>query len=346
MKAITLPVLLLAACQTPSEPAGSLEVSDTSDLGRTKDDGGTLGVWDYCDGATPCLIGEGDCDVDAHCDAGLSCVQNLGANFGLYWTVDVCAPSHCGDGVLSGDETAIDFGGSCGGECGGVNGDLHTYCRPGCECGEGEGDCDTDAECAPGLRCVANQGADYGLAATTDVCLPPLTPADLAPGDLVITEIMIDPNAVGDGQGEWFEVYNATGTYVALDGLVVRDNAGLGTFTVTGGITMLPNQYFVFARVNGFAVNGGVNGNYDYPNTHSLANTTDQLRLENAGGTIIDRVDWTTAWPKPVGRSIVLSSTQTFGDNNVAANWCQAAALIPGGAGDFGSPGRPNRACP
>ena len=37
-----------------------------------------------------------------------------------------------------------------------------------------------------------------------------LTLEDLGPGDLLITEIMIDPTQVADYRGEWFELVNTT----------------------------------------------------------------------------------------------------------------------------------------
>lgn len=37
-------------------------------------------------------------------------------------------------------------------------------------CSHGQGDCDSSAQCAPGLHCVANAGAGHGLPATYDVC--------------------------------------------------------------------------------------------------------------------------------------------------------------------------------
>jgi hypothetical protein len=43
------------------------------------------------------------------------------------------------------------------------------FCRPGC-CSIGEGDCNSDSECAPGLRCQQDNGALFGLASTVDLC--------------------------------------------------------------------------------------------------------------------------------------------------------------------------------
>src|SRR5687768_246557 len=76
------------------------ETSDPEMVEKTKDDGGTNGAFDYCDGVTPCLVGEGDCDLTTQCDVGLACIDDLGANFGLAWTTDVCAGSHCANGLF------------------------------------------------------------------------------------------------------------------------------------------------------------------------------------------------------------------------------------------------------
>ena len=43
------------------------------------------------------------------------------------------------------------------------------FCRAGC-CSLGEGDCNSDAECAPGLRCGQDNGALFGMGATVDLC--------------------------------------------------------------------------------------------------------------------------------------------------------------------------------
>jgi hypothetical protein len=55
--------------------------------------------------------------------------------------------------------------------------DCHTsplwdwdYCSPDCKCNVNEGDCDTDADCAEGLFCAKNVGANYGQDSRIDVC--------------------------------------------------------------------------------------------------------------------------------------------------------------------------------
>ena len=47
-----------------------------------------------------------------------------------------------------------------------------------------------------------------------------------APGDVVITEIMQNPGAVGDSPGEWFELYNESGAPVDRNGWTIGDGAG------------------------------------------------------------------------------------------------------------------------
>ncbi len=46
------------------------------------------------------------------------------------------------------------------------------YCRDCGPCDAGEGDCDGNAQCADGLRCVNDVGADYGFPGYIDVCEP------------------------------------------------------------------------------------------------------------------------------------------------------------------------------
>ena len=45
------------------------------------------------------------------------------------------------------------------------------YCQVMGPCSAGQGDCDSDSECQSGLTCMEAVGADYGLAADSNVCL-------------------------------------------------------------------------------------------------------------------------------------------------------------------------------
>ncbi|ACY16982.1 hypothetical protein [Haliangium ochraceum] len=106
------------------------------------------GSVDFCNAGCACEEGEGDCDSDSDCATGLSCYLNVGADFGLDADTDVCA--ECPPDSMLGH---VDF------------------CSPDCQCSQGEGDCDTNADCADGLRCFLNVGTDFGYSdPDMDVC--------------------------------------------------------------------------------------------------------------------------------------------------------------------------------
>lgn len=117
--------------------------------------------WSYCSASCPCAAGNGDCDRDADCRPGLSCVQNVGANYGQTASLDICEAS------TSCPPASDNFGWS--------------FCSGNCPCSHGQGDCDSDADCAPGTVCMHNVGARYGQSSSLDICeRPALRTWDLA----------------------------------------------------------------------------------------------------------------------------------------------------------------------
>jgi hypothetical protein len=123
---------------------------------------GALGdTWTYCaaNACGPCAAGEGDCDSDSECAAGLSCTHDVGSQYGLPATADVCeAPG-----------AKADAGG-----CPFSSGDWQYCSDPRCgPCLQSEGDCDSDSDCAAGLVCAFNAGPRHGLPKNMDVCEAP-----------------------------------------------------------------------------------------------------------------------------------------------------------------------------
>ena len=107
----------------------------------------------YCDDVQ-CAAGEGDCDGDSQCASGLVCANDVGANYGFRSIVDVCEnPTTT---KVAGDR---DKGGN-------------SFCV-GTQCAAGEGDCDGDSQCATGLVCANDVGANYGFRSIVDVCENP-----------------------------------------------------------------------------------------------------------------------------------------------------------------------------
>ena len=69
-------------------------------------------------------------------------------------------------------ETIADTAGPTSGPC-----DIFQpgadWCKDCGPCAEGQGDCDSDAECQSGLICAQDVGANYGWPADRDVCERP-----------------------------------------------------------------------------------------------------------------------------------------------------------------------------
>lgn len=173
-------------------------------------------------------------------------------------------------------------------------------------------------------------GADRGTPGTAGGCTPP----EPAPA-IVVTEIMFDPLAVGDREGEWFELSNLEATPVDLSGWVVRDDHG-DRFTIDD-LTIPAGGRVVLAEVGDPSTNGGVDAAYVYGTDFHLHNSVDELVLETADGVLVDRIRWGTrrGFPDPTGASIELRDVTA--DNALGANWC--VATDPYGAGDLGTPG-------
>jgi len=170
---------------------------------------------------------------------------------------------------------------------------------------------------------------------------------DLVAGDLVITEIMKDPQAVSDGDGEWFELRNVSGSEVNLRGMIMRD-AGTNTHTVNQDVFVAAGAYAVLAINGNPSLNGGITPDYSYQGAaFFLDNFDDEIILRNSGG-VIDQVfyDDGVTFPDPTGASMNLdpgSTTATANDSG--ANWCGTPTAVYG-AGDKGTPGGVNQSCP
>jgi hypothetical protein len=167
------------------------------------------------------------------------------------------------------------------------------------------------------------------------------------PGALVVTEIMNNPEEVADTLGEWFEVYNTTMFDIDLAGYLIHHD--LGTIHVVSGSVVVPSGgYAVIGNNADTATNGGVNVDY-VASDIVLGDTADFLQLESPGnGYIIDFVEWDEASGlDPSGASRTLDPTTidaTLNDDDT--NFCEATSFISGGAGDRGTPGAANDACP
>ena len=182
-----------------------------------------------------------------------------------------------------------------------------------------------------------------GSATCTDSCVEiPEEPTGISAGDVVINEIMQNPSAVSDSNGEWFELYNTTDSDIDLESCVISD-IDTDSHIVLNSLIIPANGYSVLARNDNALQNGGVDVDYKY-DSFVLGNSDDEIVL-TCDNVEIDYVgfDDGATFPDPSGASIILGWPNL--DNNVGINWCESSLAWDGSVGDFGSPGKINESC-
>lgn len=128
----------------------------------------------------------------------------------------------------------------------------------------------------------------------------PVTYYEPAEGDVLITEIMADPNpTVGLPDAEYIELYNNTSVDIDLSGWEYRDASA--NVTLPG--QMLPANSFLIlcdqSDAGSLQPFGTVLGLSTWP---SLNNTGDQLTLADPNGMTIHVVDYNTDWYDDPGK--------------------------------------------
>lgn len=194
----------------------------------------------------------------------------------------------------------------------------------------------------PGKWCLSTAAFAAGAAHGTNKATPGASNAKCdapcskppAAGDLTITEIMADPDAVGDSAGEWIEVLvNRPVDLAGVDLATINDEGKAtprGTVPGPGCRTAAAGTYVVLAKVGDAATNGGLPEATVEVAKLSLTNDGATLTLAYQG-TEIDRVEYGMA-DSGVSRS-----------RDAGGQWCKATA--PYGFGDLGTPGAANPAC-
>ncbi len=160
--------------------------------------------------------------------------------------------------------------------------------------------------------------------------------------NLIITEIMKNPDAVTDAAGDWFEIYNPNNTVVDIDGYRIKDT-GSESHTINNGSALnIPAKGFIVLGVNSNSEsNGELTIDYQF-NSFTLGNDADEIILLFSDGiTEIDRVFYDeNNFPDPTGASLYLTNFTL--DNNVGLNWAVSTVregTYTGTSTDFGSPG-------
>ena len=162
-------------------------------------------------------------------------------------------------------------------------------------------------------------------------------------GDVVIIEIMQNPSAVSDANGEWFEIYNNTGSTIDINGWTIKDNGSNSHVISNGGsLNISAGSVLVLGKNNNTGTNGNYTCNYQY-SSFTLGNGDDEVILLDNSGDGIDSVyyDGGTDFPDPTGASMTLNvntTTNLYKLNNVGSNWTTESTSTYGD-GDSGTPG-------
>lgn len=160
---------------------------------------------------------------------------------------------------------------------------------------------------------------------------------DLLPGDLVVTEVMVNPTCANDNC-EWIEIYNNTDVDLDLQGLIIHDDAG-NEGTLDASVMVPSFGYTVVASHDmvtwpyAFAA-GGYFGTQP-----ALGNGGDQVVLLNASGVIDETAPWGAGAQS--GRAWRLDPLvlDAVGNDN-AASWCYSnTPLVDANVmNEFGTP--------
>ncbi len=161
--------------------------------------------------------------------------------------------------------------------------------------------------------------------------------ASVNPGDLLISEVMANPAAVTDSNGEWFEIFNTSFRSLDLNGLVISD-AGSNSHMIDSGGSLLiaPGEYFVLSNNGEPGSNGGFIADYVYSG-FSLANSSDQIILQK-NDTEIARLEYAGAPFGLAGVSAELIRQLANPQQNDYGSTPTENAFQYGD-GDFGTPG-------
>lgn len=164
-------------------------------------------------------------------------------------------------------------------------------------------------------------------------------------GDLIITEIMANPDSLADNIGEWFEIYNTTPDSICLYHLVCTRGT-TNTHIIADSVFIEPYAFFLLSKTT----EASSNSVYTYGSAISLTNGGDLLQISTHGtdgtnGNEICSVNYgDPGFPSGTGAALNLDPNNFEVEAaKLATSWCLAS--VPYNTEDLGTPGLPNTNC-
>ncbi len=154
-------------------------------------------------------------------------------------------------------------------------------------------------------------------------------------GELLISEVMVNPAAVSDTRGEWFELYNPSADEINLRDIIIGDD-GSDRHTIETDLLILPGHFLTLARNGDRALNGGFDADYIYAD-FTLSNSGDEIVLRE-GQLEHLRLEYGS------GFDVAGQSRELIASPMTATNYGLTLAGLTYGLGDIGTPGAPGSA--
>ncbi|MFT5585853.1 MAG: hypothetical protein ACI9VR_003446 [Cognaticolwellia sp.] len=169
------------------------------------------------------------------------------------------------------------------------------------------------------------------------------------PGELLVHELMINPSAVSDGQGEYTELRNLSTDWLDLAGVALADDdVDLSELqqVYAQSLLLAPGGLLVVCASS--TGNGGVDcqATINPKSTGGgfvLANSEDEVIVLSASGQTLDTVRYGGSFVLTGAALGLRPSSQDAVANDSLGNWCEQTTGLS--AGDSGTPGANNNGC-
>lgn len=155
------------------------------------------------------------------------------------------------------------------------------------------------------------------------------------PGDLAITELMVDP---GTGSPQWFEVRNLASGPIDLEGATIRIDGDTHTIQTGAAFVLPPGGYAVFAQ----AADPALNPDYVYGTGLTMGTGSGSVAIE-WDGMLMGETSWNVGWLFQPGVSKelhALNHKPRTESRSAASQYCDSTvSYAPGSNGTPGSHG-------